>query len=82
MIKVDIDKTEISGDVTVVTGEIASLFKSLNLFFDQNGEYKELIEETCMCNETAYRQMQILMIRLDKAHERALKTKKKYNLDF
>ena len=82
MIKMDLNKFEAEGDIRIVTAEIGSLFRCLNTFFDQQGEWKEQIGETCVCNESAYKQMQILMVRLDRAHDRALKTKQEWNLDF
>ena len=82
MINVDKGKFSIDGDVITVISEIGSMFGSLNQFFEAQGEMKDIIEETCVCNEKAYKKMQILMVRLENAHKRALETKKANNLNF
>lgn len=56
--------------------------KNISFMEHQTQQATTLREWTCVCNEKAYKQMQILMVRLEHAHKRALETKQANDLNF
>ncbi len=82
MIKIDGAECTLEGNPILLTTEIEMIFFALNHFFDGHSDMTEILEEMAVCNEPAYFEMQKLMVRLSKAHDRAVEHKKKKNLKF
>lgn len=82
MIKIDGAECTLEGNLALLTTEVGMIFFTLNNFFDCDSDMTEILEEMAVCNEPVYFEMQKLMVRLSKAHDRAVKHKKKKNLKF
>lgn len=82
MIKIDKEKCEMEGTPNLLCIEIVMFFRFVNNFFDRHESIASTLEELVVCNEIGYLEMQKLMVRLAKAHDRAVKHKKENKLDF
>lgn len=83
MITIHKDRCDVDGKGIDVINEFSSIFFHFNAYLDGHDELlTEFLEEAVVCSETTYKEMQKLMVRLSKAHDRAVENKKKGNLKF
>lgn len=83
MITINNERCYIDGKGIDVIDEFSTIFYHFNAFLDgQDESLTEFIEEAVVCNEMTYKEMQKLMVRLSKAHDRAVEIKKKGNMKF
>lgn len=76
MIKIDGAESTLEGNPIRLTTEVAMIFFTINHFFDGRSDMTEILEELAVCDEPAYFEMQKLMVRLSKAHDRVEHKKK------
>ncbi len=77
MIKIDKEKTIMEGVPIVLVTEFSSLFRSANVFLDNNEEWKETLEELLICDDLSYKEFCQLAVRLNEAHKRVVDKNKR-----
>lgn len=82
MIKIDKEITEMVGSSALLCTEIATFFNTLNLFLDKYEDLTPMLEEAVVCDEKEFLEIQKVMVRLAKAHDRAVLHKKEMKLKF
>lgn len=82
MIKIDKEITEMEGSAVLLCTEIATFFNTVNLFFDKYEDLTPMLEEAVVCDEKEFLEIQKVMVRLAKAHDRAVIHKEEMKLKF